>query len=126
MLKSRPDHNKDLTTFSPGEMLWALRQRLGMTQETAARKIAKVCVDLYIHMEHDRRPMSSDARAVLGRPSGTAAVSTLLGLARRRSGYGLKGTARRAGVSHTMLLRWEKAADQRLVRFWEARGYRFK
>ena len=125
MLKSRPDDNKDLTDWSIGEALWLLRQRLGLAQEDAARRIAGVCVDLYIHMEHDRREPSPKARVALGRPSGSAPMTHLLRLARRRAGYGLRGTARRVKASHRTVLKWEEAADQRLVLFWVGRGYRF-
>ncbi len=126
MLKKRPDPNKDLTDWTVAEALWALRHRLGMTQEEAARRIARTCLDHYIHMEHGRRALSPTAKAAVGRPSGTASAALLLALARRRSGYGLRGTADRAKVSHRTVLSWERAADPRLVAFWAGRGYRFK
>ena len=93
-----------------GEERWLRRLRAGLSQAQLARVLGA--------------SRSARGRAEADPAPGTAGLrldpAERLRLARRRSGCGLRETARRVGVSHVTLLRWERDADPRLRDFWES------
>lgn len=114
---------KDLGRRTPGEDLWLARKAAGLTQVEAASR-AGLGENAYGDAEKDRRaaprPPEAGIRAV---PSPGAPL--LLALARRRAGIGLDGLARALSVSKVTVLAAERRGDERLVRFWRKRGFRF-
>lgn len=113
--------NKDLTTLTAGERLWLWRRQEGLTGHEAAAFLG-VGRGLYWEAEAGRRPLPTGVRTPSpGRPS----VEDLLALARRRAGWGLLGTARKAKITHPTLLAWERTGAQNLLIWWENRGFTF-
>lgn len=109
--------NRNLRKLSNGEQLWLCRKALGQTQVEAAQR-SYYGIRCYVLAELDRH----DPITILGHWSHPCAREKLT-LARRRYGRDLRETAHLAGVSHRTLLLWEQAADNRLIRFWERRGF---
>jgi len=109
--------NKDLTKRTPGEELWLWRQALGYSGIKAADYMG-IGRNRYWSMEADRIDAAFKYR-------GDATVELLFKLARRRTGWGLRETARRVGVSHVTLLTWERMGDQTLMDWWVSRGFTF-
>lgn len=128
--------NFDLQQLTFGERfwLWRLRQEPnlppihgrrtdGMTQIEAAKLLGisifnyqtlerdeddKYAVDLLPKIEHEAPPLS-DYECCL--------------LARRRVSVRLEELAISLGISHTWALRWEREPDERLILYWEDKGF---
>lgn len=109
--------NYNLTDLTSGERLWLTRRVRGWSQPEAARRfgVGRTALSL---AENDREPLPIALRLTL-----RVDVPALLALARRRYGYGLRGTAGIVGVSHRTLLAWERTADARLLQFWTYRKF---
>ena len=107
----------DLSIRTPGEDAWLSRKDRGLTQAEEARRLRVSRTTLW-GLETGLAPLRSDRRVRFDPSS-----SDLLLLARRRSGLGLHGVARAAGVSHPTVLDWERRGNPRLIRFWEGRGF---
>lgn len=108
-----------LWIWTPGERLWLARRASGESLGTFAARF-RIGRNLYHKFEKDE---IERRRLHVARPR--PAEGDLAALARRRSGLGLAGTARAAGVSRVTVLAWEEACDPRIVNFWRKRGFRF-
>lgn len=115
--------NYDLAVLSPGEKLWLRRRSWGRTQRQEAVSI-RVNHSYYGMMEADALAAPPNILRSLPRSIKLDGYE-MLRLARRRSGLELNDVARKNGVSHVTLLRWEEMATAKLVNFWAARGFRF-
>jgi DNA-binding transcriptional regulator YiaG len=118
---------KDLSDRTPGEELWLRRRLLGFSQEEAALVLG--VAHSTVASWEARKGLATKAAEALGGlprpPGGRATPGDLAALARRRQGWGSFGTAERVGVSRMTLFNWERASDERLVAFWEGRGFSF-
>lgn len=110
--------NKDLSTASPGERLWLVRQNAGMTQREAADRHG-CCLSIYQRYEQDKR---EPEYLVVPPP---LHIGLLCALARRRSGLTLNQVAEALGVSKVTVLTMERAGDSRLVNFWRRKKFLF-
>ncbi len=112
---------RDLGKRTPGEELWCRRRWTGLTGLQAAEVLGVGRTALWL-AEQD----AGTAEAYLLRMRhAVIRLPQLLALARRRQGWGLLGTAKRVGVSHTTLLIREKAGDPGLMEFWVGEGFTF-
>lgn len=119
------DRNLNLKKLTAGESLWLWRTRQGWSQKAAARYLRLSRIPL-VQMELDRRdllPMSVLGTAMSG--STHISVGEMCRLARRRSGVDLRRVAKRAGVSHMTVLKWERTCNPRLRTYWRGRGFTF-
>ena len=111
--------NRDLTRRTAGEELWCRRRKAGLGQARAAKRLGVGRTTLQA-AEADATTLK---RALAARFA--PGLPELLALARQRSGWGLRGAARRAGISHVTLLLWEREADRRLIAFWTKNRFTF-
>lgn len=112
----------DLRNLSAGERLWAWRQGRGITYRAAAKRLGLGAGHYY--------DMERGDRALEGKTIGIArevilTLPALLRLARKRARMALRVAATKVGCSHVVFLRLERAADERIVNFWVARGAQF-
>jgi len=113
--------NYDLTSRTPGEALWLARQTANQTSRQAARA-AGMGKGRYHAAESDRGPIP---RGLRGLQAKKVPLPILLALARRRSGLGLAGTALALKTSRVTVHAWEAAGDERLIHFWQKKGFTF-
>lgn len=114
--------NHNLADLSPPERLWLERIGQGVTQDVAA-PAAGLSHRRYVDAELGRCAMPPTLKGALsGRKP---ALGQLLRLARRRSARQLRPLAAALGISHVTFLKYEREANQKLVRFWCGQGYRF-
>lgn len=113
--------NKNLAERTPAEELWLSRKAIGRTQGGQAAWLGVSRSSLQDSERNGPVPMLLG----LWQPVSGPDLPLLLALARRRSGLGLTGVARRAGVSRVTVLAWEKNEDRRLLEFWAGRGFTF-
>lgn len=128
-------------SITDGEALWLWRWIAERDQSHVAERFG-VCRQSVSAWEVGDRPVPRYVDARIGRDlppglhpgctpgagfrqheaGGSAAdviyAGPLAALARRRSGWGLAGVARKAGVSRRTILAWERRGDPRLIRFW--------
>jgi transcriptional regulator with XRE-family HTH domain len=112
--------NKDLTDQTFGEQLWLWRRREGFKQTTAA---ARLGMGRTTYWKHETDQVEFELPRWWRDPPQT--VGELCALARRRTGWSLRKTAAKVGVSHVILLRREACGHLDLRAFWEARGFQF-
>jgi len=111
--------DRDLTHRTPAEELWLWRRAKGFTGPEAAGRLGVGRTYLW------RAESGSAALRRAPRPLRCIPLPLLLRLARRRSGLGLRGVARAAGVSHQTLLVQEAEGRDELVEWWRRRGFTF-
>jgi DNA-binding XRE family transcriptional regulator len=108
----------DSVALTPGEALWLWRRREIFTRRGAADWLG---IPRATILALERGTGGTDAalpRYVTGlRPTPPEALR----IARRRSSLGSREVATRLGVSRMTVWKWERAADERLVAFWD--GY---
>lgn len=109
-----------VTYPTPGERLWLQRKMAKRTLRQEARRIG-VNHNYYSEMERDRRDPPAHVAASLPFPTAYAGPFALQ-LMRRRAGVRLPELAKRLGVTRLTILKWERAADPRLVEFWTKDG----
>lgn len=115
--------NHDLTTLAPGERLWLARVfGQGVSQDLMAPK-AKISHNHYVSIELGRLPLTPLLKGLLN--ARIPPLQQRLRLARRRSRRHLRPLAKAVGVSHVTLLKMEREANQKLVRFWCGQGFVF-
>lgn len=115
--------NKNLTAIAEEERLWLARVfGQGVSQDIMAPR-AKVSHNRYVDIELGRLPMPPLLKGLLSGQK--PPLGQRLRLARRRSGRQLRPLSRAIGVSHVTLLKMERRADGRLVKFWQSQGFVF-
>lgn len=111
---------RDLTKRTVAEELWLSRRSSGLTGRQMATRLG-LTHNRYWNIEGGR----VEPKKLKVKPVARPELPLLLSLARKRSGMGLWETAEKVGVSHVTLLEWERTADERLIAFWEKRGFTF-
>ena len=114
-------NDRDLTRRTHGEELWCRRRAAGLTSREAAEALGIGRTTLYL----EERKEGPRRLPLLARHWASPRLPELLALARRRSGWGMHGTAQRARVCHVTLLRMERSGSPDLRAFWEERGFTF-
>lgn len=109
--------NRSLGRRTAGEDHWLFRRKTKMTQARIA-SIFNISERRYNLWETDR-----ETPIIYRYPD--PSMGDLCALARRRQGWKLRRAAKKFGVTHVTLLRWEEASDPYLVAGWRSLGYRF-
>lgn len=107
------------SALTTGERLLLLRERDGIHQDEAARRLG-IGERAYNAAETDRGAFTGRLRA-LGRLSDEERFA----IARRRSKMHLAEVADRMKVTRVTVLAMERRGDAKLKAFWEKRGFRF-
>lgn len=107
------------SALTTGERLLLLRERDGIHQDEAARRLG-IGERAYNAAETDRGAFTGRLRAL-----GSLSDEERFAITRRRSKLPLADVARLLKVSRVTILAMERRGDAKLKAFWEKRGFRF-